>query len=546
MPWPTPFVGRGEATGRMKKSPAVASAAGLVGTVLAVHLALLPRIAGPDAFYHMGHARLYLHRGLFDTSFPWATQSLIRDMGADLWWGFHMALLPFALIPDVAMGIRIAALTLTFLFAGTAFWVLRRHRVPGAAWWAVGLLVAVPNVLFRLVMVRPHVLSLALALLLLSFLARGRWWQVLLTSTAIVWLHLALFWMAPGIVAAYALARIFVRRAERDPGVPLGRAIAAVLVGTALGWALRPHPLASAQLVWVQIVRLFTEKASGVPLTFGVELLPLPLRELLAMSWSFLLLWVATLAVLAVATVRRLRRRSPPSAGDFIPAGPERTLLVTSLFCSSAFLGLTVLSARRALVGFVVFGFLAVPLVWGRMRAGRGRRITVVALAVLLVVHVPWAVRRDLLNVRLVASPPDLLEDAADWLAANTEPGDIVFHLHWDDFGPLFAWNRSNRYLGGMDPIFQFAHDPAHYWEFFFLSEDLTTRYTCDAFPCSAGRAIDTPTAITRDFGARWVLVEPSRNPKLTRYFIQDDHFELALETRHEAVFRVLPDPSIP
>jgi len=530
----------------MTKSPAVASTVGLVGTVLAVHLALLPKIVGPDAFYHMGHARLYLHHGLFDTSFPWATQSLIRDLGADLWWGFHMALLPFAPIPDLAMAIRVAAVTLTFLFVGAVLWVLRRHGVPGAAWWAAGLLVAVPNVLFRLVMVRPHVLSVALALLLLSFLARGRWWQVLLISVAIVWCHLALFWMAPGIVAAYALARIFVRRSEHDPGMPVGQAIASVLVGTALGWILRPHPLASAQLSWVQIVGLFTEKASGAPLTFGVELIPLPAWDLVTTSWSFLLVWVTTLAALALATIRGSRAGSVDPATRLVPAGPERVLLATSLLCSLVFLGLTVLSARRALVEFVVFGFLAIPLVWARMPPGRGRRVAAVALAGLLVAHVPWAVRRDLINVRLVASSPDVLEEAAGWLAANTEPGDVVFHLHWDDFGPLFARDRSNRYLGGMDPIFQFAHDPAHYWEFFFLSQDLTTRYTCDDFPCSAGRAIDTPTAIARDFGARWVLVEPARNPKLTRYFLQDSHFELALETRHEAVFRVVPDASTP
>jgi len=40
--------------------------------------------------------------------------------------------------------------------------------------------------------------------------------------------------------------------------------------------------------------------------------------------------------------------------------------------------------------------------------------------------------------------------------------------------------------------------------------------------------------------------VQPARNPKLTRYFLQDSHFELALETRHEAVFRVVPDASTP
>ncbi len=522
----------------MSERASVVPALALAATVLAAHALLAPKIAGTDAFYHMAHAQSYLHRGLFDTSLPWATQSLIGDLGADLWWGFHMLLLPFAALGSVALGIRLAALSLTFVFAGAVVWVLHRHRVPGAAWWTIGLLIAVPNVLFRLVMVRPHVLSLGLSLLLLSFLARGRWWHVLLLSAALTWIHLGLFWMAPGIVAAYALVRILVRRSPGDPGVGVAAAVAAVLAGTILGAVLRPHPLATAELAWVQIVRLFAEKVAGQPLLFGVELQPLPIRELLPSAWSFLVAWVATLAA-AVAMRRRLFGDSETT----LPA-PERALLATSFLCSLAFLVLSVVSARRALVEFVVFGFLALPLVWSRIRPGRVRRWAAVALATLLVLHLPWALRRYRLDVTLVASPPDLREEAATWLAAHTKPGDIVFHLRWDDFGPLLAWNRTDRYLGGMDPIFQFAHDPRHYWEQFYLDADLTTSYTCDAFPCSAGNAIDTPTAIMRDFGAHWVLVEPLRNPKVTLYFLHDAHFRLAHDTRHEAIFQVMSDSS--
>ncbi len=525
----------------MSERASVVPATALVATVLAAHALLAPKIAGTDAFYHIAHAQSYLHRGLFDTSLPWATQSAIHDLGADLWWGFHMLLLPFAALGSVTAGIRLAALALTSVFAGTVVWVLRRHRVPGAAWWAAGLLIAVPNVLFRLVMVRPHVLSLALALLLMSFLARGRWWHVLVISAVLTWIHLGLFWMAPGVVVAYGLVRLAVKRSPDEPGVGVAAAIAAVAVGTVLGAALRPHPLAAAQLAWIQIGHLFEEKVAHQPLLFGVELQPLPIRELIASSWSFLVAWTATL-VAALLMRRTLFGREPTSESTPLLETPERTLLATALLCSVVFLVLTVVSARRALVEYVVFGFLTLPLVWSRLRTGRARRWAGAALAVLLVLHLPWAFRRYRLDVALVASPPDLREAAADWLVLHTEPGDIVFHVKWDDFGPLFAWDRKDRYLGGMDPIFQFAHDPRHYWEHFYLDADLTTTYTCDAFPCSAGKAIATPTAIRRDFGARWVLVEPRRNPKFTRYLLHDRHFKLAHDTRHEAIFQVISD----
>ena len=521
--------------------------AAVLAVVLAAHLSLAPNLADPDAFYHLGHAAHYAHNSLFDSSFPWATTSVIGDLGGDLWWGFHMALLPFAAFSDVADGIRAAGFLLTLVLAGTVWWLLRRHGVPGAGWWAALFLLAVPNVLYRYVMVRPHVLSLALALALVSLLVRGRWWHTLGVSAAIAWLHLSLFWMAPGVVAAYTLVRLAARRSALDDdggheaAIPVLHAVGAVLAGTALGALLRPHPFATAQLAWVQIVRLFAEKATDRPLVFATELLPLPLSELVQSAWSFLLVWpLAGVAAWAW-------RRQATNAGATHLAAPERRLLAVSSLIAAGFLALTVLSARRALVEFVAFGFLLLPLTWSFLVPAAARRRAVPALAILLSGHLVWAGQRHLLNARLVALPPDAMAEAATWLAENAEPGDVVFHAHWDNFGPLFARNRASRYLGGMDPIFQYAHDPGLYWEHFFLSADLVVEYTCDAFPCYEGRATATGPAIRDHFHARWVLVEPARNPKLTVHLLNDPLLQLVLETRHEAIFKVLgPDDPPP
>ncbi len=525
----------------MHRGPLLPAAA-VIGLILAAHLSLAPGIADADSFYHLGHAAHYADQGLFDTSFPWATQSVIADLGADLWWGFHLSLVPFA-NDDVASGIRVAAFLFTLVLAGAVWWLLRRHRLPGAGWWTLLFLGAVPNVLYRYLMVRPHVLSLACAFAVLSLLVRGRWWQVTAVAALIAWLHLSLFWMAPAMAVAYVLVRTFHRSPSgpeaTQPGLPVRSAIAAVVAGTLLGWILRPHPLASAQLAYVQIVRLFAEKGADQPLLFATELSPLPVEELLRSSWLFVIAW---LGAVFTAAYRGFRAHGPD--GDSLE-GAERILLLTTLLVSATFLVLSVVSARRAVVEFVAFGFLAIPLAW-RSYASVARRRVTIAFALLLVAHVPWAARRHLLNVSLVAFPPDLMVEASDWLEANSAPDDIVFHAHWDNFGPLFASNRRNHYLGGMDPIFQFAHDPARYWEYFYLSGDLVTEYTCDAFPCHEGTATETHVAIRDHFGARWVLVEPRRNPKLTAELLGHRGFELAHETPGEAIFRVLAvaDPS--
>jgi len=509
---------------------------GVVGfVVLAAHLALYPKIADLDGFYHLGHAAAYATGSPFDTSLPWATQSVIMDKGADLWWGFHVLLMPFARMGNVEWGVRGAALLMTSVLAACFYGALRRHGVTAASWWTVVFLGAVPNVLFRYVMVRPHVLSLGGALLLLSVLARGRWMQVFVLSSFMSWLHLALFWMAPGVVAAYAFVRgvetaVGVRR-EGSRGVPPLWAIGAVLAGTVAGWLLRPHPLGAASLAGVQIIRLFAEKATEEPLLFAAELFPLSPLDLLRSAWLFLPIWLVTIAVTVRAT---LRERWSGVERE------QRTLLLTALLISGTFLVLTLFSARRALVEWVAFGSVALPFAW-RLRGSAARsRLVRIALASVVAAHVGWAAWRHVLNVDVVAFPPDTMAGPAAFLADNGAANEVVFHARWDNFGPLFARNRGSRYLGGMDPIFQFAHDPRSYWEFFYLSADLTTEWTCDAFPCATGAAMDTPTVMREHFGARWVVVEPLRNPRFALYLLGDPGFRLAYEGQREVVFEVL------
>jgi hypothetical protein len=189
---------------------------------------------------------------------------------------------------------------------------------------------------------------------------------------------------------------------------------------------------------------------------------------------------------------------------------------------------------------WVAFGCLALPFLtrvlepWLRARALR------TALVVVLAAHVGWTGWRHWLNVEIVASPPDAMAEVASFLAGRSDPGDVVFHAKWDNFGPLFAHNRANRYLGGMDPIFQFAHDPRSYWEFFWISSDVNVEWTCDSFPCALGGTTETHRVLREHFGARWVVVEPWRNPRFSLYLLNDPRYRLALETQREAVFEVL------
>ena len=516
------------------------------GVALAFHWLLYPRIADPDSFYHVGHARLYAATSIFDTSFPWTAFSAIATDKADLWWGFHVLLVPFAAFHHPAESIRVAAATLTVVSLLLVAWLAIRHRFLSAALWPLVFFLAVPNVLFRYVAVRPEALSVPLALLLLSALARRQPLLTFALATAITWVHLSMFWLGPGVGVTWALAVLADRwllgePREKDPSwwptIP-GLAVA-VGGGTLLGWLLRPNPLGGARLAWIQIAKLLFEKTGGVPLTFAVDLAPLKPHDLWNMAWPLLVPWCLGLAALVWSAVRnREALRATPAE--------ERAHLWTTLVLGAGFLFLTVFVARRSLVQWAAFatvslGLLVTWLTPVRL-AERASRVLLMTIPILFA----YSLWRNALNDRFVAQPPDTLEQVADWLATHSRPGDLVFNTHWDTFGPLFARDRVNHYVGGMDPIFQYARSPSLYWEFHHLSIDERGDATCPDAVCTKDNARDTHDVLTRDFGARYVLVQPRRNPRLSLYLLHDKRYRLALETPAEAVFEVLADGVAP
>jgi len=401
----------------------------------------------------------------------------------------------------------------------------------------------VPNVLFRYLAVRPEVLSIPLALLLLSALVRRRPWLVLGLSAALTWIHLSMFWLGPGMAVVWVVATLGDRRLLGDEERPSAGGAAAslpvllglVLAGTALGWLLRPNPVGAAGLAWIQIAELLLEKTGDTPLTFAVDLAPLPPATLFQTAWPLLLAWLGGLAYLVITAVEEREALAR------VPAR-ERVLLWASTAMAAGFLFLTVAVARRSLVHWAAFAVVGVALLATHLtpREQRGGMKRALLLAVPLLFA--WSLWRNALNVQFVAQPPDHLAQVATWLEEASEPGDLVFNTHWDTFGPLFARNRTNRYLGGMDPIFQYARDPRAYWSFHHLSTDVATTVTCPYDDCTPEQVVDTWEAMRRDFGARWVLVEPRRNPRLSLFLLEDPRFRLALETQREAVFEVLPE----
>ncbi len=492
-------------------------------------------VADPDAFYHFRHAALYREGGLFASTFPWAAFSVIGQRNADLWFGFHVLLVPFTFGARPLDGLVVASVVVTLTSLLLAYSAMRCLGLRMALGWVLLLALCSPQVLLRLAMLRPHTLSLGLSLLIFALLTPGsdskesgaRSLGLVLAGALLSWIHLALSWLAGVVVVAVALV------ARASGRTVAWRGSGAVAVGLVLGALCRPRPWDALWLAKVQIVDVLQAKWAGLPLLFGRELRPfhparlpnlVPLLLCAGMALG-LLLW------------QRRRRRDGQGQGMDVAVRASAVLAVL-------FAGLTAVVARRSLDVAAGFLILFVGLVVERsltMTAGWRRRTAWAAALVALSATGLFSLR-GYVEDQARGSHPLEFRDAALWLARNSKPGEIVFHLYWDQFAQLFFWNTHNRYINGMDPIFLYAYDPGLYWKAHLLTIDEAPSFTCDRPVCWAEIGEPTPRVLARDFHASYVLVKRVVSPAADAYFARSPEFGKVFDNGQEAIYRVAPD----
>ena len=160
----------------------------------------------PDSFYHLRHAWIYQTNGVFDSSFPWTQFSAIKTMGADLWYGFHVFLIPFTYLSSLSAAIEVVSIFVTFLALASFYAAFKNIDIKYSELWSIFFLFSSPSIITRMTMARPHPLSLGLTALILSFFYRGSAMLVFVFSFLLSWIHSAVFWfpiLAVGFLALF-------------------------------------------------------------------------------------------------------------------------------------------------------------------------------------------------------------------------------------------------------------------------------------------------------------------------------------------------------
>lgn len=453
------------------------------------------KVPDVDILYHLAHSRAMWTEGILMREFPWATASVIGDIDADIWWGFHVFLMPVSWMGPGPLQIQLAGILVLFTALMILYGAMRLLKCPLPWLWPVLLLWSSSSVNWRMTMIRPQVISLACLALLLAYglnrNAKGVFWA----SLGFAFIHQTASWMvAPLVVLFFGLLRIWEMEFR-------GRELAAALAGLALPWILRPDPLGAIQVMKVQIVDLSRVKASGVKLNFGTELAAYPPSGFFS---SLGLVLGFSLIVMTLWLVRTEENRAP-AAHVKAAFGVTAALMIATMFVTRRALD-PAMAALAVALGLVAIGATIHEQRW------------ISGIAVSLMILTGFTSQR-LLDRQGVN--PMRLQALSATLKQRVPKGEVITHIWWPMFADLMYHDPGHRFIGGMDPIFQYVHSPQKWTALRDLPIDL-----------------DPGKTLANKFNSRTLVLIKSHSPNLLRRLNSSDGVTRLYEDTEYAVYQ--------
>ena len=445
-----------------------------------------------DPYRHLEYARQLWKSDFALRNHPFLPFTLLADPGADLWWGFHLLLIPLTPLGNV-WGSRIAGALIAAVLAGTMAYLIHRGGQRRAAVFALLPLIASPAFAYRDHLARPaHLTS---ALIALSVFAGASQLSPAVGGVASFiysLVHMSsplspLFTML-GAVGSSVGWRLFEKRDAAPPRA--AEAILWSIGGLGAGLLLRPdraaYPFVAYQISTAALGATSTGRLPHV----AFELQPISAQLLMRNV-------VGVLAVLAVAIVlgwKKERAGTPRALCAVLMAGAAALLLC---FRSSRFLDYLV--PELALVAALFWPRDSVLVAMPRLRAG------LAAAAALVAAWFGWSNIAQAWQVgNRYLDPPVVFEHLATAVRAHVPPGSLLFTDDPFMTSVLYASLPEYQYIVAYDPAVLFTASPRLFWRWHHTVAD---GIACDERECPGEKP--GPAAIAwaiQSFGSSWAV----------------------------------------
>ncbi len=451
----------------------------------------------PDSFYHAKMSLLIPSEGV-RTTFPWLSATILKDSFIDQHFLYHVFLMPFTHLMSPIQGVKLATVFLGSGLLMLFYWLLRSQKIKFAFGFTLALLATMPFV-FRINLVKAPVVSIILLLVGLYLLFKHHYKLLFLLSFVFVWAYggFILIVIFSGLYAFVSVVYDWLRAKKINAFFMIithNREVRLFIVsalGVLAGLVINPYFPHNINFYWHQLVQIgIINYRSVIPV--GNEWYSYSFFDLTANTA------LVTIMVLASVLASIIKFRAPS----------KKT--ITLLLIYILFFAFTIKS-RRYVEYYVPFGILFSAfalgqyfyhLDWHKLWS-RGvdmylrHRIVGTILIVYFLTTIPTVIIKDIHSTHhdfTSGISISRFSGASEWLSANSQHGDIVFHSSWDEFPILFFHNSKDYYIAGLDPTFTYKYSQTLYRQMV----DITV----------GNQTTDLHKMIGQDFHAKYVLVE--------------------------------------
>lgn len=406
-----------------------------------------------DAFWHVAAGRRSFGE-MLSKKFP-LTLSVWRDHYADKELLFHVLLKAYGGVKSLfysPLEPPFTGASFVFMLLFFAMFAAAAHSLgiapPKILLASLVCALLVPNFTYRLMMLRPHVFSMALMMGAVALLARGPARKNVRFGMFALGFLYAWSYSSPHLVCitAFLFGLGWFMRERWKAFYPFLCSVAGVFCGLLL------HPQSpNTFYVWkVQALDALFAPIAGrvIDLPFALELLPPRFFWILMALPAVVAAYFCLMALIRMLETRRLRE-IPPNL---------LALLLSSLFWTATMCTVSVRPVEYAVPMLCLAGFLLMDYVQQEELFRWNPRVTWILPLILIVFGGAYTLSNCVENLRFWCNPaPTELTKAL----RNVAPaGTRVVNIIWSDFPYLSFAAPEYEYTWALDPMFAYAADP--------------------------------------------------------------------------------------
>lgn len=470
-----------------------------------------PYFPDPDGYYHLKMAEIYRDQWSLKT-FPFLQFSILKDHFTDHQFFYHHVLVPFIKIFGALPGIKIAHTIFETLFILSFYWLLRELKIKNAFWFTLFLFLNNLFV-FRIFLIKAQPLVLTIVVLSLICLIKKKVLPLVLLSFLYVWTYAG--W---GLLFLLTILFLFINGWENKKFFTKENLITIAGVALGLSIGIITHPNFPQNLYFYYIQSIILPFFSPANLSKPLEWLPFSFAEFVSAVYLPLLIFL-------------------PAVYIFFHYHHYNAKELFFFICSVIFLVLMINSKRHIeyLIPFLtIFSALIystasqIPQIkidfneyLQNQNFNKIKNLFAWLVLATFIIVIPihaYQIKKDNQNHSF-----DYLKNASEFLKANTEPGDIIFHPIFSDFPPLFLHNDKDYYISGLAPIFTYVYDQN-------ISEDLEK--------INNGQTADIYDIIKNRFKAKFI-VAPFSHPNFLELCKKDNRLIPVFSDNQTIIFKI-------